>query len=178
MRIGIDIDDTITKTHEYVYYLKKTHLKEYNPEEMLPDEVFIPFIENFERDIHKYAELKDGVKEALDYLHERGHTIIIMSSRGSFYKTIAEDTAYQDSCDYFIKHKLLFDKMLTNLDDKASTSKEEKIDLFIDDNIKTCENVRKTGIKVIKMARFDDRKNDLDIANNWSEIINIIKEMN
>ncbi len=178
MRIGIDIDDTITKTHEYVYYLKKTHLKGYNPKELLPDEVFIPFIEKYERDIHRYAELKDGVKSALDYLHESGHTIIILSSRGSFYKTIAEDTAYQDSYDYFIKHKLPFDKMLTNLDDKVATSKEERIDLFIDDNIKTCENVRNSGVKVIKMARFDDYETNLDIASNWSEIINKIKEMN
>lgn len=178
MRIGIDIDDTITKTHEYVYYLKKTNLKEYDPSKKLPDEIFIPFIEKYERDIHRYAELKDGVKEALDYLHECGHEIIIMSSRGSFYKTIAEDTAYEDSYNYFKNNNLPFNKMITNLSDKVECAKENKIDLFIDDNIKTCENVLNSGIKVIKMARFDDKECNLDIASNWAEIINKIKEMN
>ena len=53
MRIGIDIDDTITKTHEYVIYLKKKHLPEYNPYELLPDEIFKSFIDKYERDIHQ-----------------------------------------------------------------------------------------------------------------------------
>lgn len=178
MRIGIDIDDTITKTHEYVIYLKKTYLKEYDPNELLPNEIFLPFIDKHERAIHKNAELKEGVKEALDYLHKCGHEIIIMSSRGSYYKTIAEDTAYDDSYKYFKKNNLPFDKLITNLNDKVESAKENKIDLFIDDNIKTCESIQESGIKVIKMARFDDRECNLDIAHNWDEIINKIKEMN
>lgn len=177
MRIGIDIDDTITKTHEYVYNLKKDNLPEYDPNELLPNDVFIPFIEKYERDIHQNVLLKDGVKEALDYLHDNGHKIIILSSRGSFYKNITEDTAYQDSYDYFIKNKLPFDKIITNLDDKVKACKENNIDLFIDDKINICESVSASGIKVIKMSNYDDKKTDLEVANNWEEIINRIKEM-
>ncbi len=178
MRIGIDIDDTITKTHEYVIYLKKKHLPEYNPYELLPDEIFKSFIDKYERDIHQNVELKNGVKEALDYIHEKGHKIIILSSRGSFYKTITEDTAYQDSYDYFIKNKLHFDKLYTNLKEKTEICKENKIDLFIDDNIKVCQSVEDAGIRVIKMFREDDKESDFEIAKNWQDIIKIIKEMN
>lgn len=31
MRIGIDIDDTITNTYDYVISLKKKYLPQYNP---------------------------------------------------------------------------------------------------------------------------------------------------
>lgn len=178
MRIGIDIDDTITKTHECVVSLKKTYLPEYNPNLKLPDDVFVPFIESHERDIHKHAELKDGAKEALEYLHAKGHTIIILSSRGSYYKNITEDTAFQDTYDYFIKNNLPFDKIITNLEEKVSACLENKIDLFIDDNIKVCKSVKDAGIKVVKMARFDDLDNDLETVENWNELIKMIKEMN
>lgn len=177
MRIGIDIDDTITKTHEYVYNLKKNNLPEYDPNELLPNEVFIPFIEKYERDIHQNVSLKDGVKEALDYLHNNGHKIIILSSRGSFYKNITEDTAYQDSVDYFNKNNLPFDKIMTNLVDKVEACKENDIDLFIDDKLSMCESVRAAGIKVIKMSNYSDIETDIEIANNWKEIIDKIKEM-
>lgn len=178
MRIGIDIDDTITKTHEYVIYLKKKHLPEYNPNEILPDAIFKRFIDEFERDIHQNVTLKEGVKEALDYIHAKGHKIIILSSRGGFYKTIAEDTAYQDTYDYFLKNNLPFDKLYTNLKEKAEICKENKIDLFIDDNALVCQSVKSAGIKVVKMFREDDKESDFEIAKNWQDIIKIIKEMN
>lgn len=178
MRIGIDIDDTITKTHEYVYFLKKTYLSDYDSSKMLPDDVFIPFIERFERDIHQNVELKDGVKEALDYLHNNGHTIIILSSRGSYYKNITEDTAYQDTVNYFKRNKLPYDKIFVNLTDKRESCIENKIDLFIDDKESECISVESANIPTIKMERKDDVKTNLKVAKNWQEIMMIIKEMN
>lgn len=66
MKIGIDVDDTITKTHEYVIYLKKKHLPQYDADLKLQEEVFLPFIEKYEREIHQNVQLKHGAKEALD----------------------------------------------------------------------------------------------------------------
>ena len=55
---------------------------------------------------------------------------------------------------------------------------ENKIDLFIDDNIKLCQSVEDAGIRVIKMFREDDKESNFEIAKNWQDIIKIIKEMN
>ncbi len=71
--------------------------------------------------------------------------------------------------------KLLF---YTNLKEKTEICKENKIDLFIDDNIKLCQSVEDAGIRVIKMFREDDKESNFEIAKNWQDIIKIIKEMN
>lgn len=73
MRIGIDVDDTITKTHEYVIKLKKEAFPDWDPMKMLPEEVFLPFIDKNERKIHQNVELKEGAREAIT-LHARKRT--------------------------------------------------------------------------------------------------------
>lgn len=177
MKIGIDVDDTITKTHEYVIYLKKKHLPQYDANLKLQEEVFLPFIEKYEREIHQNVQLKNGAKEALDWLKKRGHEIIILSSRGSFYNNVTEDTAYIDTKNYFIKNNLPFDQIIVNLRNKKEAAILNQIDVFIDDKINVCKEVKSAGINVIKMARFDDIKTDLKIANTWEEIISMIKEI-
>lgn len=179
MRIGIDVDDTITKTHEYVIKLKKEAFPDWDPMKMLPEEVFLPFIDKNERKIHQNVELKEGAKEALLYMHEKGHKIIILSSRGSYYNKITEDTAYIDTYNYFLKNGLPFDKIVTNLDGKVEACLENKIDLFIDDNIDVCKSVNDANIKVINM-KHKNKNNfecNLDTVSNWSEIISKLEEM-
>jgi len=78
MRIGIDIDDTITNSHDYVIYLKKKYLPQYDSTKLLPDDVFREFINKYDSLIHKNAPLKEGVVEAITYLKNAGHTIYIM----------------------------------------------------------------------------------------------------
>lgn len=171
MRIGIDIDDTITNSHDYVVSLKKKYLPQYNPNELLPDEVFKEFIYKYDSYISKYAPLKEGAQEAISQLKSRGHEIYIMSSRGNYSKT-----AYEDSYNYLINHNIPFDKLLCNIGTKVEAVKEEKIDLFIDDNTKICDLLKESGINVIKMQRYDDEPNDHLSFSSWEEIIKCIKE--
>ncbi len=171
MRIGIDIDDTITNSRDYVVSLKKKYLPQYNPYEMLPDDVFQEFIHKYDSDIHTNAPLKEGVVEAISYLKEQGHTIYIMSARGNY-----SDSSYEDSREYLIKHNIPFDKLLCNLGTKIDAIRREKIDLFIDDNTHICDELRKNGVNVIKMKRHDDTENDHLVCASWKEIIKCIKE--
>lgn len=171
MRIGIDIDDTITNSHDYVVSLKRKYLPQYNPNEMLPDDVFLEFIHKYDSDIHKNAPLKEGVVEAITYLKNQGHTIYIMSARGNY-----SDCSYEDSKEYLKKHNIPFDKLLCNIGTKVEAVKNAKIDLFIDDNIRVCNELRENGINVIKMKRHDDKENDHLVCANWEEIIKCIKE--
>ncbi|MDE6142300.1 MAG: hypothetical protein K2G03_06820 [Bacilli bacterium] len=171
MRIGIDIDDTITNSHDYVVSLKKKYLPQYNPNEMLPDAIFQKFIHKYDAKIHKYAPLKEGVVEALTYLKDHGHTIYIMSARGNYSKK-----AYEDSLNYLSRHNIPYDKLMCNLGDKIDAVKNEKIDIFIDDNIRICDKLKDNGVNVIKMKRHDDEENNHLVCANWEEIIKCIKE--
>lgn len=112
-------------------------------------------------------------------MHEKGHKIIILSSRGSYYNKITEDTAYIDTYNYFLKHGLPFDKIVTNLDGKVEACLENKIDLFIDDNIGVLMRVNDANIKVINMnhKNKNDFECNLDTVSNWSEIISKLEEM-
>lgn len=171
MRIGIDIDDTITNSHDYVIYLKKKYLPQYDPYQMLPNDVFDEFIHKYDSEIHQNAPLKEGVVEAITYLKKQGHTIYIMSARGNY-----SDSSYADSYEYLKKNNIPFDKLICNIGTKVEAVKREKIDLFIDDNINICNELRNNGINVIKMRRHDDIENDHLTCDNWEEIIKCIKE--
>lgn len=171
MRIGIDIDDTITNSHDYVVSLKKKYLPQYNTYERLPDDVFNEFIYKYDHLINKNAPLKKGAVEAISELKSRGHEIYIMSSRGNYF-----DYAYEDSYNYLKKHNIPFDKLLCNLGTKVEAVKNEGIDLFIDDNIKVCNLLAQNGINVIKMKRHDDIENDHIVCCSWKDITKCIKE--
>ncbi len=171
MRIGIDIDDTITNSHDYVIYLKKKYLPQYDSTKLLPDDVFREFINKYDSLIHKNAPLKEGVVEAITYLKNAGHTIYIMSARGNYSKT-----SYEDSQDYLLRHNIPYDKLICNVGTKVEAVKCEKIDLFIDDNAQVCNSLRNNNINVIKMKRHDDKEENLLTCANWEEIIKCIKE--
>ncbi len=47
------------------------------------------------------------------------------------------------------KNNIYYDKLIVNVRKKGEICKQEKIDLFIDDNISNCLDVTKYGIKTI-----------------------------
>lgn len=138
---------------------------------MIPAAIFEEFIYKYDSKIHKNVPLKEGVVEAITYLKDQGHEIFIMTARGTY-----SASSYEDSKNYLLKNKIPFDKLLCNLGTKVKEAKEEKIDLFIDDNISVCDELKKNGINVIKMKRHDDPVNDHIVCANWEEIIKYIKE--
>lgn len=170
MRIGIDIDDTITNSKEYVTNLKKQLYPEYDCNKKLPDNVFLNFINQYDSIIHKNVKLKNGVKESLDYLKKQGHEIVFITARGEFSKTSEEDTL-----NYFKKHNIPYDKLICEAYDKGKIAFDNKIDIFIDDLLTNCRSVNTYGIKVIKFARSDDQdKCEFTVFDNWKEIIKYI----
>lgn len=173
MRIGIDIDDTITNSKEYVTNLKKHLYPEYDYNKNLPEDVFLEFINKYDSVIHKNVELKDGVKESLDYLKEQGHEIIFITARGEFSKTSEEDTL-----NYFKEYNIPYDKLICEAYDKGKIAFDNKIDIFIDDLLTNCRRVNTYGIKVIKFARPDDQcEGEFVVFDNWKDIIKYIDEI-
>lgn len=167
MRIGIDIDDTITDTHACINKFKSIEFPERNPEERLPENLFIPFIDKYRKVAFNEVKLKEGAVEALKEIKSLGHEIIIITSRPKEGEEITKK--------YFQKNNLPYDDMYIDVNDKGKLASQINIDLFIDDHLFICDQMDKYNIKVIKMKRKDEDNEKYLEFDSWKDIIDYIK---
>ena len=187
MRIGIDLDDTITKTDEILF----KYAKIYNEEEKIlfninreewnltkafgwNEENIKEFFSKYLKSIYEKAEIKENAKERINKLKDDGNEIIIITARDT--KSLKE---VQEVCkDWLINNKINVDKIVVDGEDKAQKCLENKIDIFIDDNICNCENVyNNLKIPVLLMnSRYnkDYQNPKIKRVYNWNEIYNEI----
>lgn len=182
MKIGIDIDDTITETYKTLVNIiaEKYNLK---AEEILEkkldyDELYdsLPNFHEIRKEVfNKMAPnvpLKESVIEVLTKLKEEGNEIIFITAR----TTEEYDDPYQISYDYLIKNNVPFDKLYANVLDKGTKCIEENIDIFIDDNSRHCINVTDKNIKTLQFDSLMSTKIiDIKRVKSWNEIYDIIK---
>lgn len=164
MKIGIDIDDTITDTRSCVFAYKKQAYPERNPEEMLPNNLFMDFMSKYELEIHKNAKLKDNVVESIQKLHNNNE-IIIVTSRDRKSEQVTKE--------YLARNNICYDEIYFNVNEKGALAKEKGIEIFIDDHDFIYRQMKNSGIKAIKMHREDETGDFLEFTN-WNDITNYI----
>lgn len=186
MRIGIDIDDTICDTWEFLIpYLSKHFnvdiLELKNSNKIYYEACNCTFLEycNFIKQHSKIwalqYQLKPNVKEVIEKLKQEGHTIIFITARS----INGYDDPYQTSLEYLNKNSISFDKLIVNKSDKASVCLEEKIDLFIDDSVSNCKSVSALNIDVLLFATNHNKNfSKFKKVYNWLEIYNEIEKVN
>ncbi len=181
MRIGIDIDDTITNSWDY---LMPTFSKHFNisidentlpyygaVRDIVPFEEFSKFMNENEQELSKIP-LKENVVEVLNKLKQEGHQIIFITARGKTY-----NNPYQFTKDYLDKYNIPYDKIVIDSWDKSIACKEEKIDLFIDDSPKHCKEVVDIGIDVLMMeTKYNQEYNEFTHVKNWNEVYKYIQQ--
>ena len=184
MRIGIDVDDTITNTWEdimpgfsKVFNIPIEELKNSTPyyralkEDISLDEYFDKILPLLDEMIPKVS-LKDNVKEVIDKLYELGHHVIFITARGR-----GHTNPYEDTKNYLDRHHIKYDKIVVNAEGKDVPCKEEKIDVFIDDSIKHCTLVKKLGIEVIMLdTYYNHDAKEFKHCKNWNEIYDYLKD--
>lgn len=172
LKIGIDIDDTITDTRKStIEYLNMYNLdlNEYSGD--LNDKKTFDFLIKHIEDIQANANLKPGVKETFAELKKMGYEIIIITARGGELDYNHEKITK----DYFAKHDLPYDKMYFGNYPKGDIALKEKIDVFIDDRIYNLDDVSQHGIECLHFV------NDMNIItpykkfDNWDDIILYLK---
>ena len=186
MRIGIDIDDTMTDTFDYLMpyiseffgvsleYLKNNNIS-YNTFTEKMKERQLEFARGYYDRVIPNTPFKDNVSDYIRKIKELGNEIIIITARNNKlyrdeYKTTIEELKNND---------ILYDKLICDFN-KDKVCKQEKIDLFIDDSIFNCNKVCSLGIKTIVF----NSKINIDIptklprVNDWDELYEIIKNMN
>lgn len=187
MRIGIDLDDTITKTDEILF----KYAKIYNEEEEIlfninreewnltkafgwNEENIKGFFSKYLKSIYEKAEIKENAKEKINALKNDGNKIIIITARDT--KSLKE--VHEVCKDWLINNKINVDKIVVDGENKAQKCLENKIDIFIDDNICNCENVyNNLKIPVLLMnSRYnkDYQNPKIKRVYNWNEIYNEI----
>ena len=187
MRIGIDLDDTITKTDEILF----KYAKIYNEEEKIlfninreewnltkafgwNEENIKEFFSKYLKSIYEKAEIKENAKEKINALKNDGNKIIIITARDT--KSLNE--VHEVCKDWLINNKVNVDKIVVDGEDKAQKCLENKIDIFIDDNVYNCESVYKNlKIPVLLMnSRYNKEYQNPNIKRvyNWNEIYNEI----
>lgn len=178
MRIGIDIDDTMTDTFDYlmpyiaeffkvdINYLKDNNISYSNlPEKMKERE--LEFAKRYYDNVIPNTPFKLKAADCINKIKALGHEIIVITARDKSlytdeYKTTIKELKYNN---------INYDKLICDFD-KATVCKNEKIDLFIDDSIENCTKVDKLGIETILFNSKSNIKVETNLVrvNNWEEI--------
>ena len=184
MKIGIDIDDTMTDTFDYlmpyiaeffevdIKYLKDNNISYSNlPKEMKERE--LEFARKYYDKVIPATPFKSKVAEYIDKIRNLGHKIIVITARD---KTLYTDE-YKTTIEELKNNNINYDKLICDFD-KAKVCKNEKIDLFIDDSISNCNKVNELGIETILFSSKSNinTKTNLYRIDNWKEIYEKIKE--
>lgn len=183
MKIGIDIDDTMADTFDYlmpyvaeffnidIKYLKDNNISYSNlPKKMKEQE--LEFAKKYYDKVIPNTPFKPKVAEYINKIKELGHEIIIITARD---KTLYTEE-YKTTIEELKNNNIHYDKLICDFD-KAKVCKTEKIDLFIDDSIVNCRKVNELGIETIlfsSKSNIND-KTDLYRVNSWKEIYEKIK---
>lgn len=192
MNIGIDIDDTISKTFEIVCEFAKKYNKESlqrNIDINVNKEITSPiwcrelFEWNEEEENNfwqkyylKYIEEVDVIENAVSVINKLSaeNKIILITARFDDENKEAEKATKK----WLEKNNIKYDKLFMGHIDKRKIATENKIDIFIDDSFSTCREVAGIGIKTFMMdAKLNQGKEDKDIVRvkSWIEIEQCIK---
>lgn len=179
MKIGIDIDDTLTNTKELQasYWIEYHHN---NPNKDYTDEIpknintfGFKYIEDY-WDIYReqlfYPTFKENTSNILNKLLEDGHELCVITSRPDYkYKDL-----HKRLDEWFIKNNIPIDTKYTNIKNKGHYCKKKNIDLLIDNDIAQIEEANKYKIKTILFGDLKDYTGTK--ASNWLEVYEIIKK--
>ena len=193
MRIGIDIDDTITNikdklTNAALKYAKSLNKNVQNIDYNIVDiynngniyqklfnfnyEELKYFLGTIQEEITDNAIPRENCVEVINKLHNDGNEIYIITARD---KEFHEDP-YLQSKEFLDKNSIYYDKLIVNARNKAMACIENNIDLLIDDSISNCLNSDNFGIDTITIGNKNNR--GIKNVDNWEEIYDYIKNNN
>lgn len=189
MKIGIDIDNTITDT---LPVLKK-YCKRYNDEVVKrglkmhhdgvasynlydwTEEENMDFCVKYLEEVVLQAKVKENAKEVIWRLKNEGHEINIISSRAyPMFKTPYETT------EKFLKENgIVYDKLLVGKIEKRDTCVDNNIDVLIEDEPRYINEM----CEFIPVIVFDEIYNKSCVGSNiykvlnWNQIYDLIKQL-
>lgn len=187
MRIGIDVDDTITDTSEILASYATKHSNDYSDDNylinnidkmmrgFLDNDILRRFFTDYAEKIALNAKIKPDASKIINKLKDEGHEIYVITARSKTYFKDPEAL----TINYLKNHDIKCDKVITSKTFKSEVCKEEKIDIMFDDAIDTCESIKKEGIKAVVFNSTINLEKDTtcDRVNNWMEAFDYINNL-
>jgi len=168
MVIGIDIDDTITDTSSAAAMYLPKYTNKVLDYHNLSSEEYDEFAKLYIENIMSEAPLKKGIKDAFEYLHDKGYTIVIVTARNLKYS----NSIYDITTQYLRTNGLNYDKILFDKEEKGLDAYNLGINIFVDDKERVLDDVSKYGIDCIRIT--NDKNSKHRTFSNWDEIIKYI----
>ena len=183
MKIGIDIDDTITDSWECLipYYSRLFNISETDLENSKPyydsikefvtiDEYFALMLPIYDKVIPN-VNLLPHVKETIDKLYTLGCKVYFITSRGR-----GHTDPYKDSKDFLDKYHIKYEKIITGMENKAKPCLSENIDLFIDDSLRHCREVSKLGVDVLMHeTKYNYECTEFNRFSDWNDVYDYVR---
>ena len=180
MNIGIDIDDTISKTSEETDIWAKEYTQNMLKRkfELQNIDIFDPMWarhlygwsieENKEFWNLYYEKIMENVipkEDAIDVINQlySNNNIVIITARWDRENGIISKITEE----WLKKYQINYDKLFMGQKDKRDIAKKCNIDIFIDDSYKTCKEISEIGIKTYMMnSRINRERKD----ENWERV--------
>ena len=168
MRIGIDIDNTICNTNEFIeMYQNKFIQKEKISKDILWNDLNCRyrFLSTYLDKIYEEVTLKEDAAKVINKLSV-DNEIYIITARSDFFIDNINDKIEKYLKDKEIKYNII----ITNAGDKVDACIENKIDIMIEDNPYNYNKLRQNNINTLL---FDDQDANPMIESrvtSWKEI--------
>lgn len=176
MRIGIDIDDTITETKREISkqikkFRRQYKLKRYNEFHQLSDENFTKFMTEYGSKIYLEMKIKKRAIEVIRKWYEKGHEIYFITARAeSDCKNIEEYTKL-----FLRKNIIPYHYIMFNSKNKGVDTATLNLDVFIDDRESVLDTIK--GPFLIRVIADKKNYSKYKKARNWKEIEEIVSTL-
>jgi len=183
MRIGVDIDDTLTSLSELFYTEMQKWCIEREEIDNCDKKVLTKNVYANIKEYHSFwkevmeekvlnMECKDGAKLIIDKLLEEGHEIYLITARSNDYY----DNYKENTVKWLKSKKINYTNIFFECTDKRKVLSELKIDVMIDDNKEVMDTVLDLNIKgIIMNTFFNSTYNKCDRAYTWYDVYCYIK---
>lgn len=193
MRIGIDIDDTMTDIKDQLTSAAVKYAKSLNKNVIDTNNDIVDtynngnvyqqlfdfnygelkyFLGTIQEEITDNAIPREDCVSVINQLHKDGNEIYVITARDQEF----HDDPYLQSKKWLEKNSIYFDKLIVNARDKGIVCVENNIDLLIDDNISNCFNAINLEIDAILIGK--EKNKEIKTFHTWTEIYDYIKNKN
>ena len=156
MRIGVDIDGTLTDLHkEIIKYgliynqdISGNGIKNKNAYKILDifdwsKENCKTFKQYIQREILNKVQPRKGAIKWLQAIKKSGYDIFIVTGR----KKEEMNNTYEETLNWLKKNNIPFDNFIVEENNKGMACKKNNIDIFVDDSVKHLDRIYDAGIK-------------------------------
>jgi uncharacterized HAD superfamily protein len=186
--IGIDIDDTITKSSDGIKEYIINHPNEFEDSKQLLNDVHhilsghkitndtTRFLNEIFSNLLEEVALRENVTDILGKLKHDGYKIILITAR--------EDTYFPKGAElitinYLKRNNVPYDLLITNSLNKVKVCLDYHVDLMIDDSVHGCTSLKEAGINTLLFTTNLNKDIETSVrrVNNWLEMYEFIRNM-